>query len=154
MASPLKLKRQATTNSKKISAEVAPDLPIAAVLVDTPVSHLEGIYDYSVPIHLSDLAIVGSKVLVEFGKSKTEALIIDRKSESEQKQGIKQILDVISPPGLINQDVIKHIEMVRDRFGGVIWSILKSAVPARVVKEEKLLEQVIKATAIAPYESE
>jgi primosomal protein N' (replication factor Y) len=99
VASPLKLKRQATTNSKKISAEVAPDLPIAAVLVDTPVSHLEGIYDYLVPIHLSDLAIVGSKVLVEFGKSKTEALIIDRKSESEQKQGIKQVLDVISPPG-------------------------------------------------------
>ena len=154
MASPLKLKRQITTNSKNITAEVATELPIAAVLVDTPVSHLEGIYDYLVPVHLSDLAIIGSKVLVEFGKSKTEALIIDRKSNSDKKQGIKQLLDVISPPGLINQDVMKHIEMVRDRFGGGIWSILKSAVPARVVKEEKLLEQVIKPAVVAPYESE
>ena len=154
MASPLKLKRQATTNSKKISAEVATELPIAAVLVDTPVSHLEGIYDYLVPIHLSNLAILGSKVLVEFGNSKTEALVIDRKSSSDKKQGIKQLLDVISPPGVITQDVMKHIEMVRDRFGGGIWSILKSAVPARVVKEEKLLEQVIKPTVLAPYESE
>ena len=72
MAAPLKLKQQKFTTTSREQVLVAKHLPIASVLVDTPVSHLEGIYDYLVPQHLSDTATVGTKVLIEFGKGRTE----------------------------------------------------------------------------------
>ena len=50
MATPLKLKRQNSSASVKQNKQITSNLPVAAVLVDTPVSHLEGIYDYLVPV--------------------------------------------------------------------------------------------------------
>ena len=53
----------------------------------------------------------------------------------------------------MNSDLIKHIELARNRFGGSFWSILKSAIPSRVVKEEKLLTTILKEKKIIKYES-
>ena len=50
MAAPLKLKRQAVAKAPQKLLNVSKNLPIASVLVDTPVSSLEGIYDYLVPV--------------------------------------------------------------------------------------------------------
>ena len=89
MAAPLKLKQQKFTTTSREQVLVTKHLPIASVLVDTPVSHLEGIYDYLVPQHLSDTATVGTKVLIEFGKGRTEGLLLSRKAESEQSARLK-----------------------------------------------------------------
>jgi len=62
VAAPLKLKQQRSATTINLKAPVADQLPVAAVLVDTPLSHLEGIYDYLVPQALSDKAIYGTKV--------------------------------------------------------------------------------------------
>ncbi len=84
MAAPLKLKQQKSSSVYRERVLVSENLPVASVLVETPVSHLEGIYDYLIPQHLSESATVGSKVLVEFGKGNTEGLLVGRKSKSEQ----------------------------------------------------------------------
>jgi primosomal protein N' (replication factor Y) len=140
VAAPLKLKRQTTPKAPQKTLDVSRNLPIAAVLVDTPVSSLEGIYDYSVPEIFDEVAITGTKVLVEFGSSKVEGLVVSRKDKSDQTQKLKPILDLKSPSGLVSESVIRHIEMVRNRFGGSFWAVLNSAVPSRVVKEEKLTD--------------
>lgn len=137
MAAPLKLKRQTTPKAPQKTLDVSRNLPIAAVLVDTPVSSLEGIYDYSVPEIFDQVAITGTKVLVEFGSSKVEGLVVSRKDKSDLTQKLKPILDLTSPSGMVSESVIRHIEMVRNRFGGSFWAVLNSAVPSRVVKEEK-----------------
>ena len=153
MAAPLKLKQQKFTTTSREQVLVAKHLPIASVLVDTPVSHLEGIYDYLVPQHLSDTATVGTKVLIEFGKGRTEGLLLSRKAESEQSARLKPILELASPSGLVSTALIKHIELVRNRFGGSFWSILKSAIPSRVVKEERSLISPPEEIAELTYES-
>ena len=142
MAAPLKLKRQVVAKAPQKLANVSKNLPIASVLVDTPVSSLEGIYDYSVPEIFSESAVTGTKVLVEFGAGKAEGLIIERKDKSDQTQKLKPILDLTSPSGMVSETVISHVEMVRNRFGGSFWAVLNSAVPSRVVKEEKIIESV------------
>ena len=142
MAAPLKLKRQVVAKAPQKLANVSKNLPIASVLVDTPVSSLEGIYDYSVPQIFSESAVTGTKVLVEFGAGKAEGLIIERKDKSDQTQKLKPILDLTSPSGMVSETVISHVEMVRNRFGGSFWAVLNSAVPSRVVKEEKIIESV------------
>jgi primosomal protein N' (replication factor Y) len=140
VAAPLKLKRQAVAKAPQKLPNVSKNLPIASVLVDTPVSSLEGIYDYFVPEIFNESAVTGTKVLVEFGSGKVEGLVVGRKDKSDQTQKLKPILDLTSPSGMVSETVISHIEMVRNRFGGSFWAVLNSAVPSRVVKEEKLIE--------------
>ncbi len=62
-------------------------------------------------------------------------------------------MDLASPSGLVSIDLIKHIELTRNRFGGSFWSILKSAIPSRVIKEEKLLTTIPNDKRIIKYES-
>ena len=138
MASPLKLKRQSVAKVPHKFPNVSKNLPVASVLVDTPVSSLEGIYDYLVPELFDESAVTGTKVLVEFGSGKAEGLVVGRKDKSDQTQKLKSILDLTSPSGMVSETVISHIEMVRNRFGGSFWAVLNSAVPSRVAKEEKL----------------
>lgn len=137
MAAPLKLRRQITAAPAQQEKKTATDLPVAAVLVNTPVSHLEGIYDYLVPEQHSQSAVAGTKVIVPFGNTKTEGLVISRKSNSDQSRNLKVILEIASPAGMITKPVMSHVEAVRNRFGGSFWEVLKSAVPPRVIKEEK-----------------
>jgi hypothetical protein len=94
VAAPLKLKRQITAQKLKLNSAVADQYPVASVLVDTPVSHLEGIYDYLVPLHLEESAIYGTKVVVPFGKTQVDGLIVGRKNKSDQIHKLKMIIDV------------------------------------------------------------
>jgi primosomal protein N' (replication factor Y) (superfamily II helicase) len=152
VAAPLKLKRQQTAQKPK-SKLVADLFPVAAVLVDTPVSHLEGVYDYLVPLHLEDSALYGTKVVVPFGNTQVDGLIVGRKNESQQMKNLRMIVDVSSPSGLISSQVIEHLELVRNRFGGSFWSLLKSALPARVAKEDKMISDIRSPSASETYES-
>ena len=103
MAAPLKLKRQQTAQKLKSNSAVADQLPVAAVLVDTPVSHLEGIYDYLVPLHLENSAVYGTKVVVPFGNTQVDGLVVGRKNKSDQIKNLKMITDISSPSGLISK---------------------------------------------------
>jgi len=153
VAAPLKLKRQAVTKAPQKLPNVSKNLPIASVLVDTPVSSLEGIYDYLVPEIFDESAVIGTKVLVEFGSGKAEGLVVGRKNKSDQTQKLKPILDLTSPSGMVSETVISHIEMVRNRFGGSFWAVLNSAVPSRVVKEEKIIETDASIYEAGSYDS-
>ncbi|NCA26338.1 MAG: hypothetical protein EBV37_05595, partial [Actinobacteria bacterium] len=103
MSEKLKLKRQksASTNKTRKSVSLATTDPVASVLVDAPVSHLEALYDYLVPEELSNNAVIGTKVLIEFGNSKTEGLIVARINKSLTTQKLKPILALSSPPEII-----------------------------------------------------
>ena len=153
MAAPLKLKRQSVAKAPQKLPNVSKNLPIASVLVDTPVSSLEGIYDYLVPEIFDKSAVTGTKVLVEFGSGNAEGLVVGRKDKSDQIQKLKPILDLTSPSGMVSETVISHIEMVRNRFGGSFWAVLNSAVPSRVAKEEKLIKSDASINEASSFDS-
>lgn len=127
MVTPLKLKRQQVKAKSSSKAEIAEDKAVAKVLVKTPVSYLEDIYDYLVPAELSESIIAGSIVKIDFGNSKTIGLVIER--EDSQKQKLKLIEGVMGWPGIISQDVISHLLRVQNRFGGSLWSLIDTFLP-------------------------
>ena len=139
MAAPLKLKRQVSATSKPKNLASVSKLPIASVLVDTPVSHLEGIYDYWIPSRIDDLVTIGTKVIVPFGSVNADGLVINRTQNKSNDGKLREIIDVTSPSSMVSAQMLEHIEMVRNRFGGSFWSLLKQSIPKRVVKEEKML---------------
>lgn len=144
MSEKLKLKRQksASTNKSRATISLAATDPVASVLVNAPVSHLEALYDYSVPEELSSNAVIGTKVLVEFGNVKTEGLIVSRTDKSSTSQRLKPISALSSPPQIIPPSMLRHLELVRDRFGGSFWNLIKQSVPPRAIKEETLFEDL------------
>lgn len=139
MAAPLKLKRQVSATSKPKNLASVSKLPIASVLVDTPVSHLEGIYDYWIPSRIDGLVTIGTKVIVPFGSVNADGLVINRTQNKSNDGKLREIIDVTSPSSMVSAQMLEHIEMVRNRFGGSFWSLLKQSIPKRVVKEEKML---------------
>lgn len=138
MAAPLKLKRQVSATSKPKNLASVSKLPIASVLVDTPVSHLEGIYDYWIPSKIDKLVTIGTKVIVPFGNVNADGLVINRTLNQSNDGKLKEIIDVTSPSSMVSAQMLEHIEMVRNRFGGSFWSLLKQSIPKRVVKVEKM----------------
>ena len=127
MVTPLKLKRQQVKVKSSSKLEIAKDKPVAKILVNTPVSYLEDIFDYLVPVELSESVIAGSIVKIEFGNSKTIGLVLER--EDSQKHKLKAIEGVIGWPGMISQDVISHVKRVQNRFGGSLWSLIDTYLP-------------------------
>lgn len=127
MVAPLKLNRQKVLAKRKSFSDNAEENPVAKVLVHTPVSFLEDIYDYRVPRELSDQVLPGSVVKVEFGKSITEGLVLER--INQKVENIKPIEGIIGWPGMIKPQVIEHLRKVQHRFGGDLWSLIDSYLP-------------------------
>jgi len=107
VAAPLKLKRQNSSASVNQDKQITSNLPVAAVLVDTPVSHLEGIYDYLVPVEFDEIAVAGTKVVVPFGNSKCEGLVVARKNQSGEIKNLKVIAEVTSPKSKSELEIAK-----------------------------------------------
>ena len=128
MVAPLKLKREKIAPRRVSTREIAVNNPVARVLVKTPVSHLEDIYDYLVPESLTETAIVGSLVKIEYGHTKTEGLVIER--SNAKVKNLKILEDVLGWPAMVTPEVIEHLRKVQLRFGGTLWSLLDSYLPA------------------------
>ena len=128
MVAPLKLTRQKVVAKGKSFGEIAEENPVAKVLVHTPVSYLEDIYDYWIPKELSDQVLPGSVVKIEFGKSITEGLVLER--NNQELKNLKPIEGIIGWPGMIESNVIDHLRKVQARFGGDLWSLINSYLPA------------------------
>ena len=145
MVTPLKLKSQRADSKRKSVTVVAEVNPVAKVLVNTPVSYLEDIYDYQIPQRLSERVIVGSIVKIEFGKGITEGVVLERTSKSQSK--LKQIQDVIGWPGMIGPEVLDHLKQVQNRFGGSLWNLINSFLPSIPKNNSSEIEKIESRTA-------
>ena len=138
MVAPLKLKRQKIL-SKSSKVLFTSENQVAKVLVNTPLSHLEDIYDYYIPIDLSESVIPGSVVKVEFGNLKTEGLVLERVSSENKK--LKPIEAVLGWPAMVDLEVIDHLKKVQERFGGSLWSLIDSYLPPIPKKIIEIIEE-------------
>lgn len=131
---PLKLKTQIGAPEKK---NVASELPIARVWVDTGVFHLDTPFDYWVPEEFSEIAQVGVRVEVEFGSSRQEGIVIERIAGSPNSGKLKQILQILSPHSVATSETIELIRLVSRRWAGAPYDIIRSAIPPRLVSVDK-----------------
>lgn len=131
---PLKLKAQIGAPEKK---NVASELPIARVWVDTGVFHLDTPFDYWVPEEFSRVTQVGVRVEVEFGSSRQEGIVIERIESSPKSGKLKQILQVLSPHCVATSETIELFRLVSRRWAGAPYDVIRSAIPPRLVSVDK-----------------
>ena len=70
---------------KRVKAEVpiAKIAPVAHIVIDSPLPHLDRVFDYAVPEKFSEIAQPGVRVRVRFAGKLTDGWLISRTDESE-----------------------------------------------------------------------
>ncbi|HEX7404495.1 MAG TPA: hypothetical protein VF307_01060 [Candidatus Nanopelagicaceae bacterium] len=131
---PLKLRSQLAPAGKE---PVASLLPVARVWVDSGVFHLDTPFDYWVPERLSENAVVGVRVQVEFGSSVQEGLVLERLESAPSTGSLKYLLSVLSIHPVATDETIELFRIASRRWAGSPYDIIRSAIPPRVASVDK-----------------
>ncbi|MFF3310664.1 primosomal protein N' [Streptomyces sp. NPDC002952] len=130
-------------------AALAKELPVARVVVDKGVLHLDRYFDYAVPEELDEIARPGVRVRVRFGAggrnvrdgrreggSLIDGFIVDRVAESDYAGPLAALAQVVSPEPVLGADLLGLARAVADRYAGSLADVLQLAVPPRHARAE------------------
>ena len=116
-----------------------PDDPVARVLLDSGVPHLDREFDYLVPRSLDDEARPGVRVRVRFGHQDVLGWLTARGSEPSTGAKLLPLRSVVSPEPVLTPEILDLARAVAARYAGNVADVLRVAVPPRVAKVEKAL---------------
>jgi primosomal protein N' (replication factor Y) len=128
--------------SRPVSAAgpaLAPTLPVARVLIESSLPHLDRPFDYSVPEGLDGVAQPGVRVKVKFNGQDLSGFILDRVAESDAGHALVPLHKVVSPVQVLTPAMAELAHRVAARYAGTVSDVLRVAVPPRVAKLEKEL---------------
>ena len=132
----------------------APDNPIAKILLDAYVPHLDRLFDYRVTVGLDQHAVIGAKVSVAFSGRLMTGWIVDRVAESEVAGRLLSIRKILSPLPVLQPAIVELAQAVAARCAGTVSDVLRVAVPPRVARVDKEMLARVKAAAAAETEAE
>ncbi len=119
---------------------------IARVAIDSPLPHLDRLFDYGIPAQLQGTAQVGSRVGVRFAGRNVDGFIIDLIPSSTQT-AINPIRRVIGKLPVITPEILELCTRIARRYAGGLADVLRLAVPPRHATAEK---KVLSAQDSAP----
>ena len=111
--------------------------PVAQVLVDLPLAHLDRPFDYVVPATMAETAVPGARVKVRFAGQDVDAFVLARVAESDHQGRLQPLRRVVSPEPVLSAEVAALVGEVAARYAGTRSDVLRLAVPARHATTEK-----------------
>nr|WP_246148549.1 primosomal protein N' [Nonomuraea turkmeniaca] len=114
----------------------APDLPVARVAVDSPLPHLDRLFDYLIPAAMHETAQPGVRVRVRFAGKLADGFLLERVGESEHEGKLTPLERVVSPERVLTPEVAGLARAVADRYAGTLTDVLRLAVPPRHARAE------------------
>ena len=122
-------------------AALADPLPVARVLVDKGLVHLDQYFDYAVPAAMDQQAQPGVRVRVRFGarvvKGRREGgelrdgYVVERLTGSEYPGPLAPLAQVLSPEPVLGPELLALCRAVADRYAGALADVVQLAVPPR-----------------------
>ena len=117
---------------------VAPELPVAKVLLEAYVPHLDRVFDYRVTAALDEQAVVGSKVSVIFSGRKMSGWVVDRVESTDiPEDRLLPLRRVLSPLPVARPEIVELAQAVADRCAGTAADVLRVAIAPRVARVDK-----------------
>lgn len=134
---------------KKVKAAVpmAEHLPVAQIVIDSPLPHLDHVFDYAVPAKMDADAQPGVRVRVRFAGKLTDGYIMSRSQTSEHPGELAPIASVTSLEVVLTPEILELSHAVANRWAGTLWDVVRSAVPSRHARAE---EVVVEPAAAVP----
>lgn len=130
-------KARATKARKAAEAATAEVDPVAQVLVDLPLAHLDRPFDYAVPAAMADAAVPGARVKVRFAGQDVDGFVIARSATSEHTGRLAPLRRVVSAEPVLAPQVAALSADLAERYAGTRSDVLRLAVPARHATTEK-----------------
>ncbi|WP_314173403.1 primosomal protein N' [Streptomyces winkii] len=128
-------------------AELASERPVARVLVDKGLVHLDRYFDYAVPAAMDEEAQPGVRVRVRFGAGEKEGrreggrlingFVVERVARSDYPGTLAPIAQVLSPERVLTPELLRLCRAVADRYAGSLADVVQLAVPPRMARAEK-----------------
>lgn len=113
--------------------------PVAEVLVDSHLAHLDRPFEYAVPPDLDDLARPGVRVRVRFAGRVVDGYLLARKAESEHPGRLAPVLKVVSAEAVLTPHLARLGRDLADHYAGTLADVLRLAIPPRHARAEKAL---------------
>ncbi len=130
--------KAARTRARKVAeAEVAEVEPVANVVLDVPLAHLDRVFDYAVPVAMAEGARPGTRVKVRFGGQDVDGFVVGRGAASEHEGRLAPLRRLVSAEPVLSPAVATLCERVAERYAGVSSDVRRLAVPPRHASVEK-----------------
>lgn len=130
-------------------AALAGRLPVARVVVNKGVLHLDQFFDYAVPEELDAVAQPGVRVRVRFGAGAhqvregrreggrlIDGFLVERRTDSDYQGALAALADVVSPEPVLSPELLALARAVADRYAGSLADVLQLAIPPRSARAE------------------
>jgi len=130
-------KARATKKRKAVEAEITDVDPVARVLVDLPLAHLDRPFDYAVPKAMADAVRPGVRVKVRFAGQDVDGFVVARAAESDHQGKLAPLRRVMSPEQVLSPAVAVLTARIAERYAGTRSDVLRLAVPARHATTER-----------------
>ncbi len=142
----VKRTRSAPTRPAEESAAVD---PVAQVLVDVALAHLDREFDYSVPQSMAADAVPGSRVKVRFAGREVGGFVVGRVAHTPHVGRLTPIRRVVSPEPVLSPAVATVTRELAHRYAGTRSDVLRLAIPPRHARVEA--EDSVKAPPAGDY---
>ncbi len=113
--------------------------PVAQVLVDVGLPHLDRPFDYLVPRSMGDTAVPGARVKVRFSGQDVDGYVIARRARAEHTGRLAPLRRVVSPEPVLTPTILSVCRAVAARYAGTVGDVLRLAVPPRHATAERNL---------------
>lgn len=130
-------KARATRERKRSEAAITDVLPVARVLVDVGLAHLDRPFDYAVPVAMAEAAQPGVRVKVRFAGQDVDGFVLAREEASEHAGRLQPLRRVVSPEPVLSPAIAAVAGDVVARYAGVTSDVLRLAIPPRHATTEK-----------------
>ncbi|MDT0201504.1 primosomal protein N' [Nocardioides sp. AE5] len=130
--------------------ELAATDPVARVLVDVALAHLDRTFDYAVPATMADSALPGVRVKVRFAGQDVDGFLLERVAASEHEGRLQPLRRVVSAEPVLSAAVARLSGDIARRYAGTRSDVLRLAIPPRHATTEKEPSPVAGPVAAAP----
>lgn len=111
--------------------------PVAQVLVDVPLAHLDRPFDYLVPDTMAADAVPGVRVKVRFAGQDVDGFVLARAAESAHPGRLMPLRRVVSAEPVLTPEIAALTGEIAARWAGTRSDVLRLAVPPRHATTEK-----------------
>jgi primosomal protein N' (replication factor Y) len=119
------------------SEPTASEQPVARVLVDTPLAHLDRPFDYAVPQSMADDAVPGARVKVLFAGKSLGGFVVARAEHTDHTGSLTPLQRVVSSERVLLPAVAELAAQLAERYAGTRADVLRLAIPPRHATTER-----------------
>ena len=111
--------------------------PVAGVVVEAGLAHLDRVFDYTVPESMAESARPGVRVRVRFAGRDVGGYVVDRRPEADHPGRLAPLRRVVSDEVVLPPDLLDLCRDVARHWAGTLPDVLRLAVPPRNATAEK-----------------